>query len=214
MLRGAWFASALFSLWLPGHARGELVTFKFTGTVTSVSVDPRLQSYDFPDVGDPFTGYYRFDSAAQDTDESPDEGNFSTVLPYIAVAVSIGEFEFQGRSTSISTYPGLYSVGDHLPKIELTSNLELAQILNRNHFNLVIDKDNLILDPNMLPLSPPSLDGAQSYLRMVMDRSPNPGAPFVFIDATLDSLTAVPEPSSLLLLTIASTWLLRFRRRR
>ena len=54
---------------IAGEARGELITFAFSGTVTTARVIPcpPLQGYDFPDVGDPFTGIYTFDSNATDT---------------------------------------------------------------------------------------------------------------------------------------------------
>jgi hypothetical protein len=198
MLRGAWFASALVSLWFPGYARGELVTVKFSGTVTSVSVHPLFQSYDFPDVGDSFTGYYRFDSTTQDSASLSDRGSFRTSSSQPAIGVTIGDFQFEGTANQILTFQNQYSVADYIPSIELTSHPELAQILGRKNFTLTVKKENLYSDPNILPLSPPSLDQAlERFLRMAMSRPlPGPGED-VIIQASLDSLTVVPEPSTL-----------------
>ena len=52
-------ASSLLTLPLAGETRAELITFEFSGTVTEVRADtwrPQLQGYDFPDIGDLFTG--------------------------------------------------------------------------------------------------------------------------------------------------------------
>jgi hypothetical protein len=198
--------------------RAELVTVKFAGTVTGVSVQnqPQLQGIDFPDVGDLFTGYYRFDSAAPDTANSPGQGSFHTVLSDKALVASIGDFEFNGLANVIVTSQIHYVVGDWIPSIELTSDPALAQILDHNNFSLVVRKDNLYLDPNELPSTPPSLDGAlEHYLVMWMDSRNNPGpAPWVSIRASLDSLALVPEPLNLLPFGIASIWLLPIRRKR
>lgn len=196
-------------------ARCELITFAFKGTVTSVSVSPEYQSVDFPDVGDPFTGFYAFDSDAPDTANSPDVGGFTTILLNTALAVSIGEFRFEGQAITIGTFDNYYGVGDFIPSIELTSDPSLAQLLNHNNFSLVIAEDNLFSDPNVLPLTPPSLNGAdETSLTMELDDSndlfPFPEVRFV---GMLESLTIVPEPASGMFAVIAliSTLQIRIR---
>jgi PEP-CTERM motif len=196
----------LLTLPFAAAARGELITVQFIGTVTSVNRQ-QLEGFDLPDVGEPLTGFYKFDSTAQDLLASaPDHGLFGTFLPARAVVVSIGDFTFEGPSSRIDTFQDHYLVSEDY--LELTSNPAIAQILRGfNSFNLHVRKDNLFSDPNTLPLSPPSLDGAlqrQMFLGMNV-RIPGPPSPDqVTIVASLDSLTVVPEPSSLLLLGIAS----------
>ena len=57
----------ILTLAFAAEGRSELITFAFAGTVTTVSVlvPPDFQSSDFPDVGDPFTGFYTFDLSAE-----------------------------------------------------------------------------------------------------------------------------------------------------
>jgi hypothetical protein len=197
-------------------ARCELITVEFSGTVTSVSVDRDYQSYDFPDIGDPFTGLYRFDSNAPDTAASPEAGGFTTSLSNTALGVSIGEFRFAGRAIAIGTFQNYYEVGDWLPSIELTSDPALAQLLERNQLALVIRRENLFQDPNILPLTPPSLVGAdQASLAMHMDdrNDLRPGSE-VTIVATLESLRIVPEPFGAVLFGIGLLLLLPIRKHR
>jgi hypothetical protein len=209
----------LWTLLLTAESRGELITFQFSGTVTGISIDdfrPELQGIDFPDVGDPFRGFYTFDSTAQDTASSSEQGSFRTVLPHWALMVSIGDFRFEGRASGILTFQNHYEVGDFIPSIELTSDPALAETLDRNNFSLVVRKENLFADPNILPLTPPSLEGAfQRYLVMQMDNRNNVSPfPWVRMVATLDSLTLVPEPASLLLLVFVAVFSIEIRRRR
>jgi hypothetical protein len=212
----------LLTLPFAAAARGKLITVQFAGTVTSVFVEnrPQLQGVDFPDVGDSFTGFYKFDSTAQDLWADSDVGVFLTTLSDTAVGVMIGDIQFEGSANTINTLHNYYWVGDY-NGMELTSNPALAEILERfgpNRFYLAVRKDNLFSDPNTLPLSPPSLDGAlQRELVMVMGQllPPLPGIDgFVKIVASLDSLTVVPEPSSVLLLGFALTLSLKTRNRR
>jgi hypothetical protein len=197
--------SLLPTLLFAGEGRCELITFAFTGTVTSVSVDRDYQGFDFPDVGDPFSGRYTFDSNAPDTANSPEHGGFGTVLPKRAVGIRIGEFQFEGRASVIGTHEDLYSAGDGIPSIELTSHAAVAELLDHNNFSLVIIKENLFVDPNVLPLTPPSLAGAdEASLRMELDdRNDLRPFPEVSIVGTLESLRVVPEPSGMLITLIA-----------
>src|SRR4051812_25619757 len=116
------FVSVVFLLLFAVKSHSELITVQFAGTVTSVSVQnrPQLAGYEFPHVGDAFTGYYKFDSIAPESANSPDEGVFYTTLPDTAVHVSIGTFQFNGSADGIVTTINSYSVGDWIPPIELT----------------------------------------------------------------------------------------------
>lgn len=184
-------------------ACAELITFQFSGTVTSVTVrKSSLQAFAFPNVGDRFAGFYTFDSNS--FRNSPNGTSGVTILPDRAVGVTIGGFEFEGAAIVIGISQNSYTVSDWIPLIELTSNPALAAILDRNRFELVVRKQNLFPDPNTLPLTPPSLVGAEARsLVMYMDSRFNTlPAPYVTIVAGLDSLTVVPEPSTLLLMGI------------
>jgi hypothetical protein len=125
--------ASLLTLPFAAETRAELITFQFAGTVTSVTVDPAYQSYDFPDIGDPFAGFYKFDSNTRDGAVGADLGSFTTVLSERVIGVSVGEFQFEGLSVNIGTSQDFYDVGDLIPSIELSSNPALAHILDNNN---------------------------------------------------------------------------------
>jgi hypothetical protein len=201
----------LLTLANASEVRSELITFEFSGTVTRVTVDGDYQIYDFPDVGDPFTGFYTFDSSIPDAENFPLGGLWYN--PNQRLMVSIGGFGFEGHASAILIFANYYEAADHIPSIDLTSNPSLAQILDNNNFSLVVRKENLVADPNVLPLSPPSLAGAdQASLTVSLDDRDD-ARPFseVLIIATLESLTIVPEPASLLLTAMAFIFSLQVR---
>ena len=166
-------ASTLLSLLLASASHAELITVRFEGTVIRVFVQnrPQLQGFDFPDVGDPFTGFYKFDSTALDTANSPEQGSFQTVLSESALKVSIGDFRFEGAASGIVAFRDLYGVDDWIPGIELISDPTLAQILNLRDFSLTVTGQSLFSNPNILPLAPPSLAGNVGSLSISMKNS-------------------------------------------
>lgn len=177
-----------------GELRSELVTFRFEGTVTHVLVEvPEYwgtPTVDWPDAGTPFTGYYTFDSSVRDTAAAHEQGAYHTVLENaVAVDVSVGELNLQGSSTFVATYSSLYEAGDWIPSLELVSHPDDADIFTHNNFQLSIRKDGLLPGP-ILPLTPPSIEGAEhAVLRLGMDSGYNTRPwPYVWIEATLDSL--------------------------
>lgn len=197
---GSLLVMAVFTA--PG--RGELITFQFTGSVTSVQVfESEYQSIDFPQTGDPFTGFYSFDSDNQDTDDLPVRGGFRTVLSTTAIGATIGDLQFEGLSTNVTTGSSVYYASSWIPNMELTSDPLLAQRLVINHFQLEVRRESLL--DELLSLEPPSLvDADMAELRMFLDDADDffPG-PAVSIVATLDTLRLVPEPQSVLLLLAA-----------
>jgi hypothetical protein len=193
-------ASSLVWHGLACTSQAELITVRFAGTVNAVSVRirPELQPYDFPDIGDPFIGFYKFDSTRHDSAPESDQGLWYNVVSGNALDVSIADFRFEGSTNAITASPNRYAVGDSTPSIELTSDTTLAQILNRVNFSLSVFRMDLFPDPNLLPLIPPSPPGNIS-LSMDSHLNNTPG-PWVSISATLEVLTVVPEPSGLLIL--------------
>jgi hypothetical protein len=145
---------------------------------------------DWPEVGTSFTGFYTFDSTAMDTAAAPEQGAYHEVLENaVAVDVAVGNLNLQGSSTFVATYSSIYAAGDWIPSLELVSHPEDAEIFTRNNFQLSIRKDGLLPGP-ILPLTPPSIDGAEyAVLRLGMDSGYNTRPwPYVWIEATLDSL--------------------------
>ncbi len=201
----------LLSVSLATESSGELITFQFSGTVTTVVDRDNLEGFDFPGIGDPITGFYRFDSTTPDDVQDPSRGVFNISLPDTALRVLIGNLWLEALSYPIGITQNSYGVGG---LIEFTSSPPLPAAIYRTFFGLGVTKDNLFSDPNVLPLSPPSLDGAfEPQMHMTL-LGANLMSPRVDIFASLDSLTVVPEPSCLLLVEFALTLLLRIRSRR
>jgi hypothetical protein len=177
-----------------GDVRGELVTFRFEGKVSHVAIDiPEYESplsINWPEVGTPFSGFYSFESAATDGAGSAEQGAYYTVLKdAVAVDVRVGELNLQSSASFVATYASIYQAGDWIPSLELVSHPDDAKILLHNNFQLSIRKDGLLPGP-ILPLTPPSLDGAdEARLSLWLDGgfSARPW-PYVSIEATLDSL--------------------------
>ncbi|MEX2093029.1 MAG: hypothetical protein WD971_10155 [Pirellulales bacterium] len=208
----------LMVLTFTAEAHCELITVRFSGTLTTVFVHfPQLQGFDFPEIGDRLSGFYKFDSTAQDVQPHSDQGLFITSVSDTAVSVRIEDFQFEGATSVIGTYQNVYLVGAMQP-FELTSNPALAEILEDigyNRFSLLVEKDNLYSNPNMLPLSPPTLDGAlRLEVAIVLGVEVPPPLIGATMFASLDSLTVVPEPSGFVLLGLAFTLLLKIRPRR
>jgi hypothetical protein len=197
-------AVTLFS-WGSSAVRGELITFAFRGTVIHVDMlfpsFLELNGFVAPEVGEVMSGQYTFDSEAEDANISPVVGTYRTVLQETAISVSVGELVAEGLSNSVIATSISYSVGDSLPSIELvTGQPDFGSFLNRSNFRLKIEGDNLLQSTD-LPVTPPSLAGAESAsLRLSLDNNTNLlPSPYVLISATLDSLILVPEPNTILL---------------
>jgi hypothetical protein len=203
---------------LSAHAvSGASITFAFKGTVDRVLVYEPLGNQNWPEPGTSFQGTYTFDSNAIDSSADPLSAVY-TASPSSGVRVKVGQFELAALGTYVATYDvltpaprDLYEAGNWLSNMELHSHPELAAVLNRNHFQLQIDGNPLLLDGLALPLTPPPLAAAfQATMALSLDNGQNTRPfPYVLITAELDSLTLVPEPCSLVsfVVVVCVAWL-------
>jgi hypothetical protein len=199
-------------IWLgfvAGSAPGELIIFRFEGVITDVQLMGPLLMQNWPQVGAPFQGTYSFESTAGDSTTDP---SFES-LPPAGVRVQVGVFDLHGTGTIVSTYDDvattppydLYEAGDWLSSLEFLSHPELGDVLNRNNFQLHLRGNTDLLDGVALPLTPPDLANAtEARLSLSLDdRFNTTPIPYVYIAASLESLTLVPEPRSLVMFGMA-----------
>jgi hypothetical protein len=148
------------------EARSVPITFAFKGTVDRVLVFVPIAQQNWPEPGTTFQGTYTFDSDAVDSSDDEFSGVYTTPPPS-EVRLAAGQLELTGIGSYVATYniltPGprdVYEAGNWLDSLEITSDPDLAAVLNRNHFQLRIDGNTLLLDGLVLPLTPPLLGHA------------------------------------------------------
>ena len=93
-----------------------------------------------------------------------------------ALRVLIGNLWLEALSYPIGITQNSYGLGG---LIEFTSSPPLPAAIYRTFFGLGVTKDNLFSDPNVLPLSPPSLDGAsepQMHMTLLVTRTSSLGS--------------------------------------
>jgi hypothetical protein len=200
----------LFSLGIAPDGSAQSIKYRFTGTVTSVFVEPSdVDGIDFPNVGDPFSGFYWIDASAPDSDDDPGEGLFVSSVPTPTMAGATGELQFEQSGSILFTAQDQYRV---FGNVEVTSDPPIPPRISSRRFYLTVFKDNLLSDPDILPLSPPSLEGASGRtLFLHMYSLPGPPGDIIEIHAHLDSLTRVPAPTSATLIATGLIPLFTFR---
>jgi hypothetical protein len=179
-------------------ARADTITFYFSGTTNYV--DPLLSSVASP--GNLITGSYAFDPGVPDTDPSdPTVGLYSSPTQS---TVTVGTFTAQ-------TTPVIFNIFD---------NLVLGQFY-RTQYRTVLSQSNLdvnglaydgftldlwststtplsLFGSDALPVVPPSISDFENEQLRFYFLDSNGGVHYIVGD--LDSLTAAPEPCTLLLL--------------
>ncbi len=185
-------------LTLTAPASAEPITFQFTGTVTQIS-DP----FDGIDFGTPFSGSFRFDTAAPDGAPGAQEGSYLSSGSPFGLGITVGDpfiIGFSSPEVSIGVCNNC-AEGDFYTV--LTPLAPDAPVRISLTFQ---DVEGSIFGSDGLPAS--AMDISAFELRdLYMFYSisdPEIGQQDFEIGGTIDSLsarTAVPEPGTLLLLS-------------
>ena len=164
------------------------ITFEFTATVTGVNPS----GYGDFQVGQAVTGSYTFDSLTSDSDGSTSRGFYDGpgILSFDVGGVYAGSGGQFGRIEITITDSGSdgYGVTSRIPTAPTINGvaLGLAEIL-------LVDSTGTAFGNDSLPLGPPPLNNFDSALFQLTFQD------FSTVNASITSLTLVPEPSTALL---------------
>jgi hypothetical protein len=208
-----------------GGARAEPITFVFTGTVSTV--DDRFGLLDRSvTVGTRFTGSYTFESTTPDSNPDPTVGDYWHRVPGYGITVTLGNYTFRTNPADVEFLlevvhraPPPASTGDNY-LLRSYRNSPLAPGLLVDHISWQLDDPTgTALSSDALPLTPPNLADWTSIFGLTItggDAPPPFGDQDYFIRGHVDSvsaITAVPEPGSLILLSIAALGLVGYVQR-
>ena len=196
------FATLLFHA-APHSTMGEIRTFHFGGIVNYVT--PQLM-FEFS-VGESVAGYFSFDTDEVDENSSSDRGEYrygyvtpgETTIGGDYHITHWGQIIVGNHATDYYHIPTWYSVAPDLGE---------HKYVGGDLFYLT-DTDGTVFDDDSLPLDPPPLDQFEGrYGEIWFDR-----------DGELPSVRwtvtyLVPEPSGIILMSLAAAALMGFARRR
>ena len=190
----------------------ELVTFAFSGTLTSVNVDnifPDPSPFPQPTVfGTPFQGTYSFDPAAPNgIPADPTQGSYQSPTGTFTLDLGGLSFLFVNINISVQHFTGnndFYSVLHYeRPTISNPTGVNLSISLLDSNASSIVD--------NLQPLIPPSLAGFDTTNAFFFTDTID-GIQVEFGGA-IDSLTAVPEPPLLIIVALGAALFASWRRR-
>ena len=180
----------LLSFSFPTASKAESITFLFSGFITGI-VDQTL----LPTIGGntPFTGKYSFESTAPDQRSLPTQGEYIFGSPF-SLTVNIDGLSFTQDLTKIIVFNDLPSgAGSFLDRYYIRADGATPSEFTELTLDERRSTPPSFLQNDSLPLNPPDLSLVNVF--------PN----FQFFTeglgfgGTIDSVTAIPEPSTLFL---------------
>jgi hypothetical protein len=184
---------------LPRQAAALTVSVTFSGTVTSFSDDGLLDGS--IGAGTPYTASLSFDAAAADTNPSTSQGDYPFAVPPWSFVLEIGSYSFaaaNGFAVNVSDFPpgngdsfqafaeqGLDVTGSLAAPLDFSS-LAFFLLGPSSGSGNVLDSDALLdvpLDLASWEGSSLSLSGGSLGLLQLFS-----------LEASVDELTAIPEP--------------------
>jgi hypothetical protein len=202
-------AVLLFGLASPAAA--SLITFRFTGTVTSVPVDEIGIGIDF---GTAIEGSYTFESTAADLIAGGSSASYQMAGPPYGLTVDIGGILFEtSDSLAINLFDAFV---DQYGVLACSSDLSCARALSIEIF--LQNNSGSALGSDLLPLTPPDL--TSFAVRDFHLSTPDASLPQLQIDGTIERLVCTagcvapaPEPGVLVLVATGVLALAGFHRR-
>ncbi len=199
----------VLSLW-SRILRAEIVTIQLTAEITGINDYADLLEGNIS-VGDIITGSYSYDSDTPDTNPSDTVGDYRHYDQPYGINLSIGSLVFQTDPDNVNflvevANNHIYSSWDgYLAKSY--NNLALS---NGVHIGMIYwelqDSSGMALSDISLPTTPPALEDWDYGLGLLITFGPRDSSG---IQARVTS--AVPEPATVLLLTLGSLLLTRRR---
>jgi len=157
-------------------------------------------------VGDIITGCYTYESTTVDTNPLPDGADYWHYSAPYGIFLSAGGFSFSNDFSNVNFLVEILNDNQGLDAYVLHSykNLNLLNGAIVEHISRQLsDSTGTALSSDALPLNAPVLsDWKFNHLRIIGEKSN-----FFGIDANVTS--AIPEPSSILIISLGSLFLLR-----
>lgn len=160
-------------------ALGDIVTFRFDGTVDTNSISQGEWRFAHP--GDSFAFQYSFDAAAIDGDSGVEDGVFDNSISTYTLFAGAGFESGTGGSISVSNrVSDLYHV-----QIGLAGDF-VADIMLRDNGGTAIGDDAM----------PTTINLSDWGVRQFNISFAGGGPPVGFLDGTITSFTLVPAPAT------------------
>jgi hypothetical protein len=183
-------------------AAAAVITFSFTGTVTSVPVDEIGTGIDF---GTAIEGSYTFESTAADLIAGGSSASYQMAGPPYGLTVDIGGILFEtSDSLAINLFDAFV---DQYGVLACSTDLSCAGALSIEIF--LQDNSGSALGSDLLPLTPPDL--TSFAVRDFHLSTPDASLPQLQIDGTIETLVCtagcvVPAPEPGVLLLVSTGW--------
>ena len=214
---------SVWSSWLTS-AKATLAPVAFTAEVTRVQDDRGLLEGRV-NVGDPITGVYIYDSSTPDTYDpsmlpgypppAPAKGIYEHNAPPYGITLTVGGFVFMTDPDNvdfvISTTVGLPIIapGDWYV-VASYNNLSLSNGVRTGDIVLRAMGDTDALPSDALPVTAPDLDRWNTVVVLCSGAS---GVKDFGFAADVTSAVLIPEPGTVILLSLGALALLRIRNR-
>jgi len=197
-------------------AQADSITFIFTGHVVTVEDMSGVLGGSIT-TGTPLSGTYTFDSLTPDSNAFPDVGDYLHTSAGNGIIANMGPFTFQTDPNAVDFLLEVVNrpLRDNylLRSFNNIASGPLPPVSEELHIAWQLDDPTATaLTSDALPLTPPDLSQWEQVFAFTVD---NPGSEFplfssesppfpdqgrFFIRAIIDSVSPIPEPTTLLLL--------------
>ena len=159
-------------------------------------------------VGDIITGYYTYESTTVDTNPLPDGADYWHYSPPAGIYLTAGGWNFQTDTSDVEFHVALRNdVQSEVKDIYAIASYNNSELANGSPVDKISwqlnDYSGTALSSDALPLTAPVLSDWQFNLLRIIGEKSN----FFGIDAYVTS--AIPEPSSILLIALGTLFLCR-----
>jgi len=187
----------------PSLAQAEPITIAIEAKVDSVEDrDGYLEGKINP--GDIITGTYTYDSSTPDTNPSPYIGDYEHFAPPAGIFLTVGGFEFRTDPMNVNFLVEVGNAGGPYYRdnylIRSYKNLPLYDDVPINHIMWQLDdKSGTAISSDALPLTAPVLhDWPDSFTGLKIEGGDIKNS----LRITADVTSAIPEPATVMLLTL------------
>jgi hypothetical protein len=203
-------------------AEAKLVPIAITAEVTRVQDDRGLLEGRV-NIGDLITGVYIYDSSTPDTYDpsvlpgypppAPAKGIYEHTAPPYGMTLTVGGFVFMTDPEDVDFIITINSSGSYLSSDEYVvasyNNLPLSNGVRTGKIVLRASGDYTVLPSDALPTTAPDLDRWNTVVVLCWGAA---GEEDYYFRADVTSAVLIPEPATMILLSLGALVLLRKRK--